>query len=64
MARLRWLPRTLAAWLGLAMLPAAAAALDLQGHRGARGLAPENTLAGFATALGDRRHHARDWTSA
>ena len=25
---------------------------DLQGHRGARGLAPENTLAGFATALG------------
>jgi glycerophosphoryl diester phosphodiesterase len=27
-------------------------ALDLQGHRGARGLAPENTLAGFKTALG------------
>lgn len=27
-------------------------ALDLQGHRGARGLAPENTLAGFAHALG------------
>ena len=26
-------------------------ALDLQGHRGARGLAPENTLAAFATAL-------------
>jgi glycerophosphoryl diester phosphodiesterase len=52
MARLRWLPRTLAAWLALAMLPAAAAALDLQGHRGARGLAPENTLAGVATALG------------
>jgi glycerophosphoryl diester phosphodiesterase len=25
---------------------------DLQGHRGARGLAPENTLAGFARALG------------
>src|SRR4051812_4959592 len=24
---------------------------DLQGHRGARGLAPENTLAGFARAL-------------
>jgi glycerophosphoryl diester phosphodiesterase len=24
---------------------------DLQGHRGARGLAPENTLAGFAVAL-------------
>jgi len=25
---------------------------DLEGHRGARGLAPENTLAGFAKALG------------
>lgn len=30
---------------------APAGALDLQGHRGARGLAPENTLAGFAVAL-------------
>lgn len=29
----------------------AAYAFDLQGHRGARGLAPENTLAGFETAL-------------
>lgn len=28
-----------------------ACAFDLQGHRGARGLAPENTLAGFGTAL-------------
>ena len=28
-----------------------AAAFDLQGHRGARGLAPENTLAGFEQAL-------------
>ena len=28
-----------------------AAAFDLQGHRGARGLRPENTLAGFAHAL-------------
>ncbi len=28
------------------------AAIDLQGHRGARGLAPENTLAGFRKALG------------
>jgi glycerophosphoryl diester phosphodiesterase len=27
------------------------AAFDLQGHRGARGLAPENTLPGFARAL-------------
>ena len=26
-------------------------AFDLQGHRGARGLAPENTLAAFARAL-------------
>jgi len=31
--------------------PAAHAAFDLQGHRGARGLAPENTLAGFTRAL-------------
>jgi glycerophosphoryl diester phosphodiesterase len=30
---------------------APAAAFDLQGHRGARGLAPENTLAGFDAAL-------------
>ncbi|MDH4391162.1 MAG: glycerophosphodiester phosphodiesterase [Aquabacterium sp.] len=29
----------------------AAQAFDLQGHRGARGLAPENTIAGFARAL-------------
>lgn len=33
----------------LASVPAAA--FDLQGHRGARGLAPENTLPGFARAL-------------
>ena len=33
----------------LAALPAAA--FDLQGHRGARGLAPENTLAAFSAAL-------------
>lgn len=31
---------------------APAGAFDLQGHRGARGLAPENTLPGFARALG------------
>ena len=36
-------------WMGLA--PLGVAALDLQGHRGARGLAPENTLAAFAKAL-------------
>ena len=34
--------------LGLAT---SAAAFDLQGHRGARGLMPENTLEGFARAL-------------
>src|SRR3954468_6673825 len=33
----------------LACVPAYA--FDLQGHRGARGLAPENTLEGFALAL-------------
>jgi len=35
----------------LAMTTAASQALDLQGHRGARGLAPENTLSAFARAL-------------
>jgi len=34
------------------MTAAASHALDLQGHRGARGLAPENTLPAFARALG------------
>jgi glycerophosphoryl diester phosphodiesterase len=33
------------------MTDAAAQALDIQGHRGARGLAPENTLPAFARAL-------------
>jgi glycerophosphoryl diester phosphodiesterase len=39
--------------LGVALLLAwgQAAAFDLQGHRGARGLAPENTLTGFEQAL-------------
>lgn len=38
--------------LALAVAPVLSAqAFDLQGHRGARGLAPENTLPGFATAL-------------
>jgi glycerophosphoryl diester phosphodiesterase len=32
-------------------MTASAAAFDLQGHRGARGLAPENTLPAFARAL-------------
>ncbi|MCC7484073.1 MAG: glycerophosphodiester phosphodiesterase [Burkholderiales bacterium] len=33
------------------MIPANAGALDIQGHRGARGLRPENTLPAFAHAL-------------
>ena len=33
------------------VLCSAAGAFDLQGHRGGRGLAPENTLPAFATAL-------------
>ncbi|MDB5965184.1 MAG: glycerophosphodiester phosphodiesterase [Polaromonas sp.] len=35
----------------LLFLPCGASAFDLQGHRGARGLAPENTLAAFEHAL-------------
>ena len=35
----------------LALLASPLAALELHGHRGARGLAPENTLPGFAAAL-------------
>lgn len=35
----------------LALTPLFAYAFDLQGHRGARGLAPENTLPAFAAAL-------------
>ena len=41
--------RSLAA--AMALVAAPALAFDLQGHRGARGLAPENTLAGFGKAL-------------
>jgi glycerophosphoryl diester phosphodiesterase len=36
--------------LALGVAAFGAHAFDLQGHRGARGLAPENTLVGFATA--------------
>ena len=50
--------RSASAFAGLAALGAAllitgcaGPTFDLQGHRGARGLAPENTLAGFARAL-------------
>lgn len=39
------------AGLGLAALAWCAVAFDLEGHRGARGLAPENTLAAFRRAL-------------
>jgi len=40
----------IACGIGLGLLAGAAATFDLQGHRGARGLAPENTLAAFAVA--------------
>ena len=36
----------------LCLIGTPALAIDLQGHRGARAMAPENTLAGFAVALG------------
>jgi len=41
----------MAATVLLAALTEPAVAIDLQGHRGTRGLAPENTLAAFKTAL-------------
>ena len=45
-------PREVLPGAMLALLVALpAAAFDLQGHRGARGLAPENTLAGFKRTL-------------
>ena len=45
-------PHTFAlALVGLMVAAAPVDAFDLQGHRGARGLAPENTLAAFAKAL-------------
>jgi glycerophosphoryl diester phosphodiesterase len=37
--------------VGMIGLTGTAYGFDLQGHRGARGLAPENTLPGFSTAL-------------
>ena len=45
------LAAVLAVVLDVVLAAGTAAAFDLQGHRGARGLAPENTLEGFATAL-------------
>ena len=44
-------PKNLALLLCLLIPTSAAFAFDLQGHRGARGLAPENTLPAFAKAL-------------
>ncbi|HEY2987172.1 MAG TPA: glycerophosphodiester phosphodiesterase family protein, partial [Candidatus Binatia bacterium] len=42
--------RTLA-FLLLTLLVASSLAFDLEGHRGTRGLAPENTLAAFRRAI-------------
>ena len=39
------------ALLAPAVLASSSHAFDLQGHRGARGLVPENTLAAFEAAL-------------
>lgn len=47
----RRIGRALATGVLAGTLALPAAAFDLQGHRGARGLAPENTLAGFERAL-------------
>ena len=44
--------RWLAALVVMTVGSSQAAAFDLQGHRGARGLAPENTIEAFTTALG------------
>jgi glycerophosphoryl diester phosphodiesterase len=49
MPRMWFRPASIAA--ALLLVGAAAHALDLQGHRGARGLAPENTLPAFERAL-------------
>jgi len=43
--------RHVAAWCAAALLAACATPFDLQGHRGTRGLRPENTLPAFAKAL-------------
>ena len=48
----RWCVRTkFVSVVLLAAIASSADAIDLQGHRGTRGLAPENTLTAFKTAL-------------
>jgi glycerophosphoryl diester phosphodiesterase len=47
----RMLSSLFALMLAQMLRPGAASAFDLQGHRGARGLAPENSLAAFERAL-------------
>jgi glycerophosphoryl diester phosphodiesterase len=47
----RWRGRLTAAVFAVLSASVGAQAFDVQGHRGARGLAPENTLAGFRAAL-------------
>ncbi|MGE0097716.1 MAG: glycerophosphodiester phosphodiesterase [Hydrogenophaga sp.] len=50
--RLTWIRWSCTTALGLSLWCAGAAlAFDVQGHRGARGLAPENTIVGFERAL-------------
>jgi len=48
----RSMSRAVVALVAGSVLAGNAAAFDLEGHRGARGLAPENTIPAFATALG------------
>lgn len=48
---LLWVRVRVAGLIALLMAAHPVAAFDLQGHRGARGLAPENTLPAFARAL-------------
>jgi glycerophosphoryl diester phosphodiesterase len=43
--------RRFAAWCATALLAGCATPFDLEGHRGTRGLRPENTLPAFAKAL-------------
>lgn len=50
--RFAWLLLFLACGAGAAQSAAPANGFDLEGHRGTRGLAPENTLAAFRRAIG------------